>query len=838
MFRITNIKVEGFRGINEPLEFKVGGKPVFLFGNNGVGKTSLLQAIEWCMFGQFAYLPAEEYKYEDAIVNSFHSSETARVELTLKGDDGKTLKLTRTRKKGKSTTRGKNPLTLELDGKTLIEHDAEEQLGRMFKLTPEEYYSRTHLHQEAVRDLLFGQVTDRSAMIDKMLGLYRLRQLMESLPVSAVDREIKDVQEDIHDTNQEKDTYEKTLEQGKKDLQGLGEELGKMGVAPEKADLVIFVDRFTFTHQALVELAELVECKIRAINAPKTIDDAKRIADPIARQLAQIEDERTAVYGRLQRDIAEIDKLHDDYRNGLKEEAELQIEFAKLTEQKETVLKQLKDLQEKEEKVKNSNAELRAEANIVARLKEERRNIEGKLQEIKGRYGDKQSIVAAIRQLEESARKTNQSIDQKGLSAKLVGLGAQYFEASEEDICPVCGSQISLTSVRASLESHVKEQKEVKAIEQLREDLRKLDEQMRSFRTAGQTFDEFTSKLQGNTNELDERKKKLKSLGLDTSQITNMEQLQSFIEFQQEESEKLEKEIREKILGTERQRIGLESAEKKLSELLSLEKRLQQLTGTSLKRQELLARVEQHKRSVQSRADNIAKLGEKASAIREGITTMKSVVDFLIKKADVEKMEKTMLPGIIKKLEALDSKMKKMQDLGAAIHDIHGATMSAQQDFLKTRIGTLQRDINKAYSKLVPHPYFEKLQLVPEEARGEYLYRIQALSKDGKERTYVQTRFSLAQMNVTAIALFLAMAGRVSLGFLVFDDPSQSLDLEHKGALANVLAEIGTEQQLFVATQDEQFQEELKRQKTKMKAQIIELAAWSTKGPETGRDAS
>lgn len=131
---------------------------------------------------------------------------------------------------------------------------------------------------------------------------------------------------------------------------------------------------------------------------------------------------------------------------------------------------------------------------------------------------------------------------------------------------------------------------------------------------------------------------------------------------------------------------------------------------------------------------------------------------------------------------------------------------------------------------MVPHPHFGKLELVPEQLRGGYVYRIRPLSKDGEDQTYVQTRFSVAQMNVTAIALFLAMAGRASPGFLVFDDPSQSLDPEHKKALADVVAEIGAEQQVLVATQDGEFQEALKRTKTKIKAQIIELATWTTRG--------
>jgi ABC-type lipoprotein export system ATPase subunit len=68
------------------------------------------------------------------------------------------------------------------------------------------------------------------------------------------------------------------------------------------------------------------------------------------------------------------------------------------------------------------------------------------------------------------------------------------------------------------------------------------------------------------------------------------------------------------------------------------------------------------------------------------------------------------------------------------------------------------------------------------------------------------------------------------MGFIVFDDPSQSLDLAHKKALADVLSEIGAEQQILVATQDEELQQELKRTKQKTKAQIVELESWTTSG--------
>jgi DNA repair exonuclease SbcCD ATPase subunit len=417
-----------------------------------------------------------------------------------------------------------------------------------------------------------------------------------------------------------------------------------------------------------------------------------------------------------------------------------------------------------------------------------------------------------------------------GLSSKLVGLGAQYFQTSEADTCPICEATVSRNTVRASLEKRLKDQEEGKAIEGLRARISKWGEQTRILREAEQSLDSLMAKLEGFSRELNDSKKKLIALGLDASHVTDEQQLESFIKLQEQASGEQESKLGEEIREAETRKIELESIERRLSAFLDVEKKLQQLTGSSSKGQELLTRIESRKKELGENARRIAELGQKATAIREAIALMKSMIGFLTKKDEVEKMEKIMLPGIVKRVEALEPKLKKMQDLGTAIDDIHRAAISTQEDFMGATLGALQKDINKSYFRLVPHPHFGKLELVPEEHRGKFVYRILAQSKDGKDQTYVQTRFSLAQMNIAAIALFLAIARRVPLGFLVFDDPSQSLDLAHKKGLADALSEIGAEQQILVATQDEELQQELKRTKRKTKAQIVELESWTTRG--------
>jgi DNA repair exonuclease SbcCD ATPase subunit len=99
--RITEIQIEGFRGINRSITLPLDRGMVVISGPNGAGKTSVFQAVEWCLFGKLD-LSGTEFQREDAIVNDFHAGEEARVILTL--DDGTVV--TRTRNKKARTSFG------------------------------------------------------------------------------------------------------------------------------------------------------------------------------------------------------------------------------------------------------------------------------------------------------------------------------------------------------------------------------------------------------------------------------------------------------------------------------------------------------------------------------------------------------------------------------------------------------------------------------------------------------------------------------------------------------------------------------------------------------------
>jgi chromosome segregation ATPase len=73
-FVIDSIKIEGFKAFTKAQTLQLGGKHLFLFGENGRGKSSILEAIRWCIWGG---------EQETLLRNTFYQ-EDCQVELGLK----------------------------------------------------------------------------------------------------------------------------------------------------------------------------------------------------------------------------------------------------------------------------------------------------------------------------------------------------------------------------------------------------------------------------------------------------------------------------------------------------------------------------------------------------------------------------------------------------------------------------------------------------------------------------------------------------------------------------------------------------------------------------------
>jgi hypothetical protein len=81
--RLESITLEGFRGFVDRAEIDLSADVIILYGPNGVGKTSLLDAVLWALTGRI-----ERFAGKGSPVSLYAREGIARVELTLATNEG------------------------------------------------------------------------------------------------------------------------------------------------------------------------------------------------------------------------------------------------------------------------------------------------------------------------------------------------------------------------------------------------------------------------------------------------------------------------------------------------------------------------------------------------------------------------------------------------------------------------------------------------------------------------------------------------------------------------------------------------------------------------------
>ncbi len=120
-YRIQKLTLANFRGITEKRTIDVSRRHLFLFGPNGFGKSTIVEAIRWCLFGS----PSGQTEIE--VRNTFRPSETSDVVLDLNAS-GRILRFRRQLSPGASQSR---PTITDMAGKAIPVGEAFPQLARL-----------------------------------------------------------------------------------------------------------------------------------------------------------------------------------------------------------------------------------------------------------------------------------------------------------------------------------------------------------------------------------------------------------------------------------------------------------------------------------------------------------------------------------------------------------------------------------------------------------------------------------------------------------------------------------------------------------------------------------
>lgn len=171
-----DLSAEAFRGFNARAEFDLDASIVLAHGPNGMGKTSLFDAMQWLLLGQLARVgDVRLRRTEEHIVNAYRPGGTATVEAHVRLV-GKRVHLSRTGDRSGSSLvwseTGREPLYGDAAEEALEDaFSASERMDLQTSLT-----ACGLLQQDASRLVLKSKPSDRFAIFSQLLGLSDLER--------------------------------------------------------------------------------------------------------------------------------------------------------------------------------------------------------------------------------------------------------------------------------------------------------------------------------------------------------------------------------------------------------------------------------------------------------------------------------------------------------------------------------------------------------------------------------------------------------------------------------------------------------------------------------------
>ena len=827
LLKLKRITLEGFRGINKQLDFTLDSKRpiVLLQGRNGLGKTSFLQAIEWCLTGQLLYFTGGDFAREDALVNLFHKDKKASVEISLIADDGSKMRVNRTRKMGKTTGRGGSTIEVEIGGDSLKDEKAESMLMKTVFNSVEDPATLFHLHQDSLRQILTADPKDRSRAIDKILGTFEIRDFAEALDIKRkLTSSFKRLEQQRSSLERDKvqvaaASRERLPKQREKlETKGWKDQLSDKAVS---AELRKIIEELSTVGQELGQRSERTP-----VAEDMKIDQNQNTIETLRNSCLKLDRSRINTAASFREKRTTISAALEQYRSSEKAIMELGAERSEDTNRKQNLEGELKSVTKELTGLEVTRRALEEPAKSARTLDLSLRQLKDTLSKIKSIVGDPNAQQSISESLKDSLEKLQAEINTFSKQKQLVAIAVDYLESAKLNVCPVCYQEIELEEVIKNLRlrslDELSKQTEaaMSRLTKTKEDLRKLESET----VAYNRISSEQTKLDAQMQQVIIRVESITGQKLETA-----DQLAKTLEA-----------LDRKIDSLNRHQVGIEAKIQAVNERTKIIEQSRIMQGNaSAKLQELVAKTAQGQELLSLAEKELEKLrateselgdSKKIDQISQRLDELEDVTEYLTGMQELKKLEQEM-PRLETVAKDLEKRLSKITHLEASLASISEILRAHLEHSVTDLLGSLEDTINEYYTAISGHPYFVKIHLEPDPKRP-LIYNVRAVSKDETVSTYVPTRFSSAQMNVVGISLFLAHAQKMLTQFssIIMDDPTQSFDESHKEDLVKLIKELSNSRQLFIATQDAQFSREV-QDTCGPRVASLEFSEWSEQGP-------
>ena len=743
---ITKVRVKNFRSHLDS-EFNFSGGTNALVGILGSGKSTVMNALCFGLFGTFPDLQGKKVKLDDIIMNKPSVKDQAEVVVDFEVD-GKNYSVMRTIERGKGTTYSEIR-----EGDKLLDSPntqrVTELIEKILKVNYELFSKAIYSEQNALDYFLrlprgermrridnlmmidkFGKarsstVTLRNKLVERKLGK---QSIIDQTDLKEVKKDISDIEYSLEGLNKSKNKVSDDLKISTKDKTEIEKKLEKLNKLNK--DLTYLRQEEKSFETAIEENEKVIEDIQQKLKGKKP--------EKIKETLKEFSENLEILEKNLTKKRTQYEKL------------------TKLISESKTKLEYLE-----RDKIKRLDKEV-----------SEKLEFQKKIIELKKEYGEKPPEVL------KKEKKELEKIDKE-----LASISARFTEIQDileqvhhlKDQCPVCLSKLTPTKKRKLIEQQKKKMEEIEErLKKMKKDREVKEESVQALEEVVDKFKQFLTevtdfdKLQ---TELKESKKKhselLKIVKENEKEFNEMKEvitkLQTDIDKSKDEKQSLEM-IASRLSEFEKMK-------SRLSDFRSKEKEVKKKITEVVEKigdQDL----EKTRKQFTEVTSNISELNERIKSLSNLITekeNRKKEHEEKLKLIETQKKDVVKLEKIIKDLRIFEKALERTQ-------------VQLRTEF----IDAVNYTMGEIWPNLYPYEDFTGIALNIE--AGDYVLQL----KDRMDRWIGADGIaSGGERSLACLALRIAFSLVLApqLGFLILDEPTANLDKSAITELANTLRE-------------------------------------------------
>jgi len=769
---IKRVKLENWRS-HKRTELEFGPGTNVLVGTMGSGKSSVMNAVCFGLFGTFPELQRREAKLEGIIMDRPSREEFARVEIEFEYKD-KDYRVERLINRGTKTNTAKFHCGKEFVAGPKVS-DVNEAIQSVLELNYDLFSRAVYSEQNQMDFFIRLNAGERKQKFDELLELDKY-ELVRKNAVSVQNTLKKLLEQKKQFFEEQKSSLkESDIESIRKEIAELNAKIRVKREEKEKAEKTVkeLGEDVKNSREKRTKFKELSEKRIAARQAANSLDA----------EIELIEKEFGKVSGlkesEVEKKIEECDSLEKELRKQEREiaeiEAELRGEKAKndsLKEENENAEKRLPEKISSHEDLKRESEIIRTKIDAVEKKKKELKERLVALREAEQKLGEKVKVNEA----KEKEEKT---------SMELLG--------KKEPHCPLCKSELSEKS-RAELAENAE-----KEIERLALDSEK----------ARKESIEISGNVKEFEREIEEQEGEINTLMSVKALLSEQKKILDRIQENEEKVKKAEAKIKE--LNGKKAKLEAKGIAKKIEDCTKekeiAKKQLEGIQKAVEAEKKKLELNETEKKLVELNFDEekaissereLEKLSEKLNSFDSEIRGIIELIGEKKKREEEIKEKKELLEKTAERVKTMEFALSK---LAIFINSLK----ATQAELRESLVETINAAMDTVWPRLYPYRDFVSAKM--EIDSGNYDLMVQA--HNGKWQK-IEGVLSGGERSAVALTLRIAFSLVLArnLGMLILDEPTHNLDSKAVEKLGDMMHEhlSGMVDQVFLITHNKQME--------------------------------